>query len=134
MEENDLYYRKLMCAAIELAVQQATSNSESNSIRADAIDYINGEMFVYHMDLLGLEDSVAFTRRTVNKRIEQRDYQMMLRQTQTKVCRRCGQEKNAGSEYHSNPKCADGINPYCIECEREMGRIWYAKRLEKVYA
>lgn len=54
MEENDLYYRKLMCAAIELAVQQATSSHESNSIRADAIDYINGEMFVYHMDLLGL--------------------------------------------------------------------------------
>ena len=132
---NELYYRKLMCASIELAVQQALSRSEWGvKVRADAINYLNGEMFQFHMDLLGLDDAVEPTREMIRREIAQRDYQLALRQTQTKVCRRCGEEKNAGEDYHRNPKCADGINPYCIDCEREMGREFYARKLAKVMA
>lgn len=138
MNENELglYYRKLMCAAIELAVQQALSHSENNTIRADAIDYINGDMFQYQMDLLGLEKSVDAVREMVNKRLSDEVYQIMLSAPDERTirCSRCGEYK-LQIEFYTDVRAQSGHHSRCKKCElQEKQHHWQQKKQEQVYA
>ena len=88
-EETDLFYRKVLCASIEQAVNFATGRNLytvsvgrywrkiKTTVRDEDINYIMGPEFEYDMSLLGLDGSVEIIRREVRNSLQE-PYQQRL--------------------------------------------------------
>ena len=55
----------------------------------------------------------------------------MMKQTMTKQCKKCGQEKPT-DQFWSNPKTRDKLKSSCIECTTKYNQEYYGQNREVI--